>query len=58
MSTVGIIGFGRFGALAARYLSKDFSVVVYTRSDKDDAIDACGGRPVAVQGGGDPLGRD
>ena len=49
MSTVGIIGFGRFGALAARYLSKDFSVVVYTRSDKDDAIDACGGRPVTFE---------
>lgn len=49
MSTIGIIGFGRFGALTARYLSKDFSVAVYTRSDKNEAIDACGGRPVSFE---------
>jgi prephenate dehydrogenase len=46
MSSIGIVGFGRFGALTARYLSKDFSVVVSTRSDKDAAIKACGARPV------------
>ncbi|PID39579.1 MAG: prephenate dehydrogenase [Proteobacteria bacterium] len=46
MSTIGIIGFGRFGALTARYLSEDFSVVVSTRSDKDAAIKSCGARPV------------
>jgi len=45
MSSIGIIGFGRFGALAARYLSANFSVVVSTRSDKDEAIRACGARP-------------
>ena len=46
MSDIGIIGFGRFGALTARYLSEDFSVVVSTRSNKDAAIEACGARAV------------
>jgi prephenate dehydrogenase len=49
MSSIGIIGFGRFGKLTARYLSTDFSVVVYTRSDKDQAIKACGARPVSFK---------
>ncbi len=49
MSSIGIIGFGRFGELAARYLSTDFSVVVSTRSDKDEAINACGARPVSFE---------
>ena len=49
MSSIGIIGFGRFGALTARYLSEDFSVVVSTRSDKDAAIAACGARPADFQ---------
>lgn len=49
MSTVGIIGFGRFGALTARYLSKDVSVVVFTRSDKDHAIEAVGARSVSFE---------
>ncbi|MEE4114362.1 MAG: prephenate dehydrogenase/arogenate dehydrogenase family protein [Desulfobacteraceae bacterium] len=49
MSSIGIIGFGRFGKLAAQYLSKDFSVAVFTRSDKDEAIRACGARPVAFE---------
>ncbi len=47
MSGIGIIGFGRFGELAARYLAKDFPVVVNTRSHKDAAIRACGARPVS-----------
>lgn len=42
MSGVGIIGFGRFGELATRYLSQDFAVVVYTRSDKGVAVKDCG----------------
>jgi prephenate dehydrogenase len=46
MSRIGIIGFGRFGQLTARYLANDFSVGVHTRSDKDDTIRACGARPV------------
>lgn len=49
MSGIGIIGFGRFGKLAARYLSRDFSVVVYTRSDKGAVINSCGARAVSFQ---------
>ncbi|BBO69592.1 prephenate dehydrogenase [Desulfosarcina alkanivorans] len=49
MSSIGIIGFGRFGALTARYLSKDFSIVVSTRSDKEKEIRACGARPVSFE---------
>ena len=49
MSTIGVIGFGRFGELTARYLAKDFSVVVTTRSDKETAIRACGAQPVALE---------
>lgn len=49
MSSIGIIGFGRFGELAARYLAKEFSVVVFTRSDREKAIDACGARPVSFE---------
>jgi prephenate dehydrogenase len=49
MSSIGIIGFGRFGRLAARYLARDFSVVVHTRSDKAEAITACGARPVSFE---------
>ena len=49
MSTIGIIGFGRFGALTARYLSQDFTVVVATRSDKTTAIRACGAQPGSLE---------
>ncbi|MFO7714726.1 prephenate dehydrogenase/arogenate dehydrogenase family protein [Desulfosarcina sp.] len=49
MSSIGIIGFGRFGELAARYLSKDFSVAVFTRSDREQAIQACGARAVCFE---------
>jgi len=49
MSSIGIIGFGRFGKLTTRYLSTDFSVAVFTRSDKDEAIKACGARPVSFE---------
>jgi len=49
MSNIGIIGFGRFGKLSARYLSTDFSVAVSTRSDKEEAIKACGARPVSFE---------
>ena len=31
---IGIIGFGRFGKLAARYLAEEFEVVVYHRIEK------------------------
>jgi prephenate dehydrogenase len=46
MTTIGIIGFGRFGELAARYLANTFSVAVFTRSDKRTAIEACGAQSV------------
>jgi prephenate dehydrogenase len=49
MSSIGIIGFGRFGALTAHYLSRDFPVFVFTRSDKTEAIKACGARPVSFE---------
>jgi prephenate dehydrogenase len=42
---IGIIGFGRFGALMARYLAVDFPVIVYNRSDKAEAIRAIGAAP-------------
>jgi prephenate dehydrogenase len=48
MRRIGIIGFGRFGELAARYLSRDFSVVVSTRSDKEKEIKACGQETVIL----------
>ena len=34
--TIGIIGFGRFGRLAARYLKKDFSIFVYDKFPVED----------------------
>lgn len=49
MSSIGIIGFGRFGRLTARYLAGDFSVVVFTRSDKDADIKACGAQPASFE---------
>ena len=35
---IGIIGFGRFGKLMARYLAEDCKVCVYNRSDKSKEI--------------------
>jgi prephenate dehydrogenase len=49
MRRIGIIGFGRFGELTARYLARAFSVVVSTRSDKDKEIKACGARPASFE---------
>jgi len=43
---IGILGFGRFGALAARHLSEDFPVKVWDRSRKAEAIAAAGAQPV------------
>lgn len=45
---IGILGFGRFGALMAKYLTKDFEVKVWNRSDKSKAIRAAGGIPVSI----------
>jgi prephenate dehydrogenase len=49
MSRIGIIGFGRFGKLAARYLSNHFSVAVFTRSGKEESVKACGAQPVSFE---------
>ena len=42
---IGIIGFGRFGKLMARYLALDFEVFIYNRSDKASQIREIGARP-------------
>jgi prephenate dehydrogenase len=39
---IGLMGFGRFGELTARYLAVDNEVFVYNRSGKDAAIAAAG----------------
>lgn len=45
---IGIIGFGRFGKLTARYLSKDFDVLIFNRSDKSEEIKAVGARTASL----------
>jgi prephenate dehydrogenase len=42
LKMIGIIGFGRFSALMARYLSKDFTVKICTRQDRKEEIQALG----------------
>lgn len=39
---IGVIGFGRFGALTARYLARDYAVRVYSGSRSAAAIKAVG----------------
>ncbi|MGD8992931.1 MAG: prephenate dehydrogenase/arogenate dehydrogenase family protein [Desulfobacterales bacterium] len=46
---IGIIGFGRFGKLAARYLAEDFEVLVYHRSDRSTEIKECGARTASLE---------
>ena len=46
---IGIIGFGRFGKLAARYLAHDFDVFVYSRADKTAEIDLTGARSASLE---------
>lgn len=46
-STIGIIGFGRFSGLMARYLSADFEILVSSRSNRPDLISAVGAKPAA-----------
>ena len=41
---IGIIGFGRFGKLTARYLAEDFEVLVFNRTDKSAEIKDVGAR--------------
>jgi prephenate dehydrogenase len=46
---IGVVGFGRFGALAARYLAEDCRVVVYSRSQPAAAIEAIGASKGSLQ---------
>ena len=39
---IGLIGFGRFGALTARYLAQDGTVLVYSKSQTPERIAAAG----------------
>ena len=45
---IGIIGFGRFGKLTARYLAEDFEVLAFNRTDKSEEIRATGGRAASL----------
>lgn len=45
---IGIIGFGRFGKLASRYLSQDYDVCVHTRAEKASEISSTGARAVSL----------
>ncbi len=46
---IGIIGFGRFGKLTARYLAEDFDVVVFNRTDKSSEIKKTGARKASLK---------
>ncbi|MEE4608076.1 MAG: prephenate dehydrogenase/arogenate dehydrogenase family protein [Desulfobacteraceae bacterium] len=46
---IGIIGFGRFGALTARYLARDLAVLVLDSGAKTDAIRAVGAAPASLE---------
>lgn len=45
---IGIIGFGRFGKLAAHYLARDLEVFVYNRSGKSSEIVRTGAQPASL----------
>ena len=46
---IGIIGFGRFGKLTARYLAEDFEVFVFNRTDKSPEIKKAGARNASLK---------
>ena len=46
---IGIIGFGRFGALTARYLAEDCRVLVCSNSQPAAAIEAVGASKAALE---------
>ena len=46
---IGIIGFGRFGKLTARYLAEEFDVAVYHRTDKSMEINRTGARAASLE---------
>ena len=46
---IGIIGFGRFGKLMAKYLAEDFKVYVFSRSNREKEIRAVNCVPSALE---------
>lgn len=46
---IGIIGFGRFGKLMAKYLADDFKVYVSSRSNKEKEIKSLNATPAALE---------
>ncbi|MDP6139494.1 MAG: prephenate dehydrogenase/arogenate dehydrogenase family protein, partial [Candidatus Woesearchaeota archaeon] len=46
---IGIIGFGRFGKLMTKYLSEDFKVYVFSRSNKSIEIKKNNGIPASLE---------
>ncbi len=46
---IGLIGFGRFGALTARYLSQDGTVIVFSRSQTPESIAASGAMAASLE---------
>lgn len=46
---IGIIGFGRFGALTARYLAQDYNVLVCSGSQSAAAIEAVGASKASLE---------
>ena len=46
---IGIIGFGRFGKLTARYLAEDFDVLVFNRTNKSAEIKKTGARNASLK---------
>ena len=46
---IGIIGFGRFGELTARYLAEDFDVFVFNRTDKSSEIKKIGAKEASLE---------
>ena len=46
---IGIIGFGRFGKLISKYLSEDFEVYVFNRSNKEREIKEGNGIPASLE---------
>jgi prephenate dehydrogenase len=47
--TIGIVGFGRFGKLAARYLAVDFPVRVYDPAAAIQDVASIGAEPVSLE---------
>jgi prephenate dehydrogenase len=46
---IGIIGFGRFGELTARYLAEDFEVFVFNQTNKSADIKKAGARKATLK---------